>query len=583
MNMTPPSLPYNPTPEFELSDVKIHDLQREQSIFSELLNHEIFKLIGELALGYDMQICLVGGSVRDYCLDQTVSEDLDFLVIHSTPHPSLPNEESGFTETLKAEHIAKTFADTVGGSYVLLDPNFGIHRVVLQVSQSETQGQEPLENLKNESTGLDLGEPSGQTSSTSFTFDFCDALENSLEKDLARRDLTFNAMAVDVVTGVFYDPFDGKEDLIQKRIHLISPINFEEDPLRVLRVFRLAAQLGTQHITDETLTAVRQYYPDLATVAVERIHAEFLKLLNAPDSYSVLVQMGEIGLLEKIFPEMVPMREVPPNGHHHLGLFDHTLELVHQVEDLFSTLSPSFQNWVNRPFNGAYSRMSLIKMACLFHDIGKPATMVQISESQISELQIPEKGREPLTGHSDSLPPLTSEASSSARTVTFHGHDVVSETMTHALCQRLKLSGDMASFIKKLVRWHLYPCQFQLNSPRKSLLRFFRRIGEETPDLLLLALADRFSTRGVDITDAMLEASYQQHIGLFELYEAELANLKRPPLLNGHQVMETLSIGPGPKIKEIQEALIEAAQLGDIQTPEEAIHWLKAQFSEGKS
>ncbi|MBY0404196.1 MAG: HD domain-containing protein [Cyanobacteria bacterium] len=577
MNMTPSSLPLNanPNPDLEMSDYQIHDLKQEPSIFSELLNHEIFKLIGELALGYEMQICLVGGAVRDYCLDKTVSEDLDFLVIHPMPHPSLPDRGNGFTETLKAEHIARTFADTVGGSYVLLDPTFGIHRVVLQVPQNQTQ--EPLENLNYQTPGLDSAEPSGPSPSHSWTFDFCDALENSLEKDFARRDLTFNAMAVDVVTGTFYDPFGGEKDLAEKRIHLISPINFEEDPLRVLRVFRLAAQLGTQHITDETLGAVKRFYPGLASVAVERIHAEFLKLLNAPNAYPVLVQMGEIGLLEEIFPEMVPMREVPPNGHHHLGLFDHTLELVHQVEDLFPTLSPSFQKWVNRPFNGAYSRMSLIKMACLFHDIGKPATMVQISQGQVSEVQTSENSTEPSKTEISS--PLTSEASASARTVTFHGHDVVSETMTHTLCQRLKLSGDMASFIKKLVRWHLYPCQFQLNSPRKSLLRFFRRIGEDTPDLLLLALADRFSTRGVDITEAMLEASYQQHIGLFELYEAELANLKRPPLLNGHQVMETLRIQPGPQIKEIQEALIEAAQLGEIQTPEEAIDWLKAQYS----
>jgi hypothetical protein len=144
---------------------------------------------------------------------------------------------------------------------------------------------------------------------------------------------------------------------------------------------------------------------------------------------------------------------------------------------------------------------------------------------------------------------LEGEAAEAAcRTLTFYGHDVASETLSQAVCQRWRVGNDVAAFLNTLVRWHLYPCQFGPDSPRKSILRLFRRIGEATPDLLLLALADRFSTRGEGITEAVLAASFDQHVWLMTQYEAERATLRLPPLLNGHQVMTLLGLPPGPTV-----------------------------------
>lgn len=490
--------------------------------FEPLLQHNLFRLLSELANGLEARLFLVGGAVRDYVLLEECALDLDFFVLDQ---PALM--------------IAQLFASAVGGRYVLLDETNGIHRVVLRF-QTPASPDSPDSNI---------AEPEGV-----ITFDFSDALENSLERDLARRDLTINAMAVDVLTGEFHDPYQGLTDLQARKIRMISVENLVEDPLRMVRVFRLAAQLGNATIEPETLAAVTTHAALIHRVATERIHYEFLKMLNSNQSFGLLKQMGETGLLEELFPEFRAMRTVPPNEHHHLWLYDHTLELVNQVEQLFETIPAETKARIDLPFNAFASRLSLVKLACLLHDIGKPATMVQVQPED--ENARPEN----------------------TRTVTFYGHDVASEEMTETICQRWKLGNEMADFVKKLVRWHLYPCQFGPDSPRKSILRLFRKIGADTPDLLLLALADRYSTRGPAITPDHLEASFQQHVWLMEQYEAEQATLSLPPLLNGREVMALLEISPGPKVGEILETLKEAHQLGEVTDADQAKAWLLQTF-----
>ena len=107
--------------------------------------------------------------------------------------------------------------------------------------------------------------------------------------------------------------------------------------------------------------------------------------------------------------------------------------------------------------------MGLIKLACLLHDIGKPATMGKKSD------------------------PVHGER------LTFYSHEEVGEKMAEPMLRRLKVSNETRAYIQKLIRWHLYPCQFGPHASRKSVLRFYRRMGEETRDVILLALADRHS------------------------------------------------------------------------------------------
>ncbi len=480
--------------------------QPHHDLIRRALTHPAIVLVNLLARSEGVDLYLVGGAVRDLLLTDNLPLDLDFTL--TTPLGS----------NVSAESFSKLAAERLDGRYVLLDEAFGIHRVVIQ-KENTSEDSEPL------------------------TLDIADALGNDLERDLCRRDLTVNSMAIGL-DGQFYDPFSGVDDLKSKTIRMINEANLVEDSLRMLRVFRFMAQINAKKIDPATLQVVKTHGAKLLESAAERIHYEFLRMLTYPHSFPALKAMGDSGLLEVILPELIETRKIPPNGHHHLMLYDHTLELVNQSERLFRELSENAQADLSLKITPFCSRMAVVKLACLLHDIGKPATM-----------DIREDGRH-----------------------TFYGHDKESEEMTTVIGKRWKLSRGIIGRTQKLVRWHLYPCQFGMDSPRKSVLRFLRRMDDETPDVILLALADRHSTLGPEITDEILKKSTADHLWLLEQYYEESEVLKLPPLLNGKEVMALLELSPGPDIGKAIEALKEVHQLGDVSTADEAKVWLLENF-----
>ncbi len=461
-----------------------------------LLQHETVQAVGRLAQAHGGRAWLVGGAVRDWLHTGNIAHDLDFALVDC-----------------RAETLAKTLADAPGGHLVPLDADFGIHRVVFD------------------------GGP---------VVDLSDALHNDLGRDLARRDLTVNAMALDLHSGELLDPFDGQADLAAGRIRMVSAGNLLEDPLRLLRVFRLAATLGAREIDAATMQVVRDQPQAVWGAAPERIQYELLRLLDATPCFDALQAMADSGLLEAIIPDLTPMRAIGASGFHHLGLFEHSLELVRQCERLLPELPEPTRAWVSRPFNQNFSRLAYLKLACLLHDIGKPAT----------------RGTRLDPDHGERL--------------TFYGHEEVGEQMAGPWLGRLKFGNEARDYVKKLIRWHLYPCQFGPESSRRSVLRFYRRMGAETPDVLLLALADRHSSCGCWISDDEIQKAHDDHIWLMADYAREEPVLKTPRLLSGHDVMAVLGLPPGPHLKPILEALQEAQQLGEISTPEEARAWLSA-------
>ncbi len=464
-----------------------------------LLRHPMIVQVKALAEQADGQAYLVGGAVRDFWLNGVLPNDLDFMLIDC-----------------KAQHLAKALADHNHGHLVPLDWDFGIHRVVFD-------------------DGL--------------TVDFSDALENNMQADLARRDLTINALAIDLRSGELLDPFHGQDDLQKKCVRMVSAENLLDDPLRMLRVFRFAAGIQANEIDPATLEVVRRHGEKIWDSAGERIQYEFFRFLSVERCFPYLQAMADCGLLEVILPDLSAMRKIPGSGFHHLGLFEHTMELVKQAERLMDELPVKTQGWLRQSFTPAVTRFGLVKLACLLHDIGKPDTM--------GEKEDPVHGKR----------------------LTFYGHEELGEQMAGPLLARLKVSNDVRDYLKKLIRWHLYPCQFGPDSPRKSVLRFYRRMGDETPDVVLLALADRHSATGPWLQPGELEAATHAHIWLLENYEAEQVVLKVPRLLNGREVMQLLNVGPGPHLKEMLEAVQEAQQLGEVQTADEARAWLVSKYT----
>lgn len=463
-----------------------------------VLSHPLVGRVRDLCRDNGGSAWLVGGAVRDWLRTGELPEDLDFTLVDC-----------------QADVIAKRLADGEAGHLVPLDWEFGIHRVVF-----------------DDGTVVDLA----------------NALENSLPVDLARRDLTINAMALDLQTGELIDPFHGQSDLEAGLIRMVSEFNLLDDPLRMLRVFRIAATVQANTIDEATLAVIRSNGARIWESAAERIQYEFLRLLSVEKCFPYLEDMADCGILEVLIPDLTPMRTIGSSGFHHLGLFDHTMELVRQAERLIDECPQKTQEWVRQPFTPSVTRFGLIKLGCLLHDIGKPATMG------------------------------TREDAVHGQRLTFYGHEEVGEKMADPLLKRWKVSNEIRAYVKKLIRWHLYPCQFGPDSARKSNLKFYRRMGEDTPDVVLLALADRHSACGDWISQEDFDASHRAHIWLMENYEAEEPVLQQPRLLSGYEVMETLKIGPGPHLKGMLDAVQEAQQLKEISTVDEAKAWLLSRY-----
>ncbi|MEB3286714.1 MAG: HD domain-containing protein [Vampirovibrionales bacterium] len=499
--------------------------QALKGLAENALLQSILPIAGELGA----TLYPVGGCVREAlmgCLPEDgVPDDLDCLII--SPDKDFP----------LARKLAEKISETFNGAFVPLDEEFGIYRVVLQADT----------------------EIKGEALNKRVFLDFSDALGNSLQQDLARRDLTINAMALDLKkpldfeTGILLDPFGGVSDLNTNTIRMVCENNLLEDPLRMLRVFRFAALLESASknpalIDLQTFQVVKAFGEKINTVAAERIQEELYKFFSAKTCFPALLKMAEAGFLEVLFPDMSPMRDIPPNGHHHLGLFEHTLALVKQAERFIDELPESEQRYFHSSFNhSSLTRFGLVKLACLFHDLGKPDTK-DIKQTPTGER------------------------------FTYYGHDQVSAEYTEKICNRLKTGNAIKAHLMHLTRWHLYPCQFGKQSPRKSVLRFYRRMGDATPDVILLALADRFSTLGPDVTQEILQREHENLLWLLENYRLEMASLKQPLLLNGHEIMQALEIAPGPKLKEILLALEEAQQLGEVSTKEAALDWLHLHY-----
>ena len=448
---------------------------------------------------------LVGGTVRDILRvknDAFIPDDRDLILL---------NPSNDFNLTTVTHSLVKN----LNGRLVVLDEDWGIYRVVIP------RNDEP-----------------------DITYDVALAEGNDLTKDLARRDLTINAMAVNVASGELLDSHGGQTDLTEQMLRFVAEKNVVDDPLRLIRLFRFAATLGdAMVITPDSLAIANRHKDLLWKAAPERIQAEWLKLLSARSSFKALIAMADCGLLEVLLPELASGRKIPPNGYHHLSLWDHTLEVFRQAEIVLDWFPELTQGDLLKTSKASVSRFGLIKFACLLHDIAKPDTKA-----------VRDDGR-----------------------FTYYGHDQASETLSKQVCKRLKLSTKQQEAVCFLVRWHLYPCQFNPESSQKSLLRFFRRMGDFTPDLLLLALADRLSATGGGQTQADIDREIKNHLWLMDEYNTLCAaeTLKQPPLLNGNEIMALLDLPPGPKVGEFSSALVEAQQLGEVTSVEGAQIWLK--------
>ena len=453
----------------------------------------------------DYEGYLVGGFVRDLVLGKP-SFDMDFVIVDKD------------TDTLGKE-LTRLFE----GHYFVLDKDTKTTRFVLSD-----------EGAKN------------------YTFDFTSVSKGQIEEDFQRRDFTINALAIDLKKqNYIVDKFGGVNDLKERKIKAIRLENFLDDPLRFLRAFRFATLLNGE-IENETLLFIKNNV-SLRNVAPERIATEIWKIFDNDSCFKYIKQISEIGLLEEIFPETTPMRKVTPNSHHHLWLYDHSVELVKTFEENYSKIPQWAKEELNSPIGNAISptKKGVAKLASFLHDVGKPDTW------EIKKIDEKEKH-------------------------TFYGHDKTGAEIVNNISERMKFSNAITEMLSKLVRYHLRPFQLsQNNQPisERALFRFFRDLGDDTAGLLALAMADLYATLGPEITKENLENGEKLLLFLFEEFrkyrnkETEKAN--KPKLIDGNEIMKLTGLKPSKELGELMKSLDEAIGIGEVKTKEEALEWVK--------
>lgn len=460
---------------------------------------------------------IVGGWLRDQVLGRVPpSVNIDLVV---------PQHALAFAEALAA-HLP--------GAFVPLDEAWGSARLVVTM-------------------------PTGPCE-----LDISDYRAPTLAEDLARRDFTVNAFAVALgdwlrspgQPGPVVDPLRGGEALRQRRLQPCFDGTFAEDPVRILRGFRLAAQLGFA-LDAAALPLMRQAAPALAQVSGERIRDELLAIGATDAAAPAWRGLNDTGALDVLLPELIPGRGLDQGPFHHLDVLSHQLEAVAQADRFLADFA-EFQAPLREPLRAYCAQMlvekrprkSLIKLAALIHDVGKP-----------SSRQVHDDGD-----------------------IWFIGHEHTGAALARPIVERLRLSNQEADMMCQLVLHHLRP-GFLSREPevtRRAVYRFYKELGDHGPACLLEWWADRMATRGTQSRLDQIDEQRRFLESMLENYFFKAAEVVKPPrLLDGNRLMQALQLKPGPLIGQLLEAIEEAQAEGHVATADEALTLARAQLKQG--
>jgi len=475
--------------------------------------------ISDFLTEQDIQSYVVGGFVRDVLLRRNTA-DIDIAA------------------TANALEIAPKLATALGGKYVPLDRINRVGRVILvNKEEPSTKGQWKL--------------------------DFS-TVKGTIEQDLAQRDFTIDAIAVDLsqlgkdYTDVsLIDPFNGWDDLHQGVIRTVAETAFESDAARLLRAVRLAAELGFS-IDKETEALIQRQSYLIARVAGERVREELLRLLTIPQTGHLLPYLDKLGLITAMIPELAQTKGIEQPKEHFWNVFDHSLETViavdfllrqgaweHTSEEVLAATPWSAelaQHFALEVSSGSTRRL-LLKLAALLHDVAKPRTKA-----------IDVGGR-----------------------MRFLGHAKEGAIITTAILERLRFSAKEVKLMETMVRYHLRPGQMSQDGfpSHRAIYRYFRDTGEAGVDILFLSLADHLATRGpqLNMTHWQRHSQTVDYV-LTQRFEQE-ALVVPPKLVDGHDLINIFGMSPGPKIGELLEQVREAQASGELATREEALSYIR--------
>ena len=447
-------------------------------LIGNTLHKEILTTAGNLASQEKLPAYVVGGYVRDRLLGRA-SNDIDIMV---------EGDGIAFAKKLaKKLNVDITVDYDRFGTAFIPHPDLEIEVASARKEEYEADSRKPA------------------------------VTPTTVEEDMSRRDFTINAIAASILPdsfGELYDPFGGIKDLHKGLI--ITPLDpdetFCDDPLRMLRAVRFAAQLQYK-VAPTALESISRNVKRLEIISWERIRDEIIKSLKSDTPSTAFYLMKETGLLAHVFPELDVMSGVKEiNGKSHKDVFIHTLKVVDNAAELTEKMD--------------------VRFAALVHDIAKPRTK-----------------------HFDKK-----------KGWTFHGHDEIGQRMLKKVAQRMKLSNQLRDFLMLLTKLHLRPIALAMEGISDSAVRrVMAEAGEHIDELMILCRAD-ITTKNPKLV--------KKYMGNFERVEDLMKDVKlrdemrafQSPV-RGEEIMKAFSLKPGREVGKIKKIIEEA--ILDCEIPNE--------------
>ncbi|KGG80881.1 CCA tRNA nucleotidyltransferase [Caloranaerobacter azorensis] len=451
----------------------------------------------------DVKIYLVGGYIRDYLLNKS-NEDIDFVVEKD------------------AEIVAKEFAESINGKLITLGGRHKFYRVV--------------DSKRN--VIVDISQLKG----------------NDINEDLLNRDFTINSLAVDIdkiengeiSNENIIDVANGLDDLNKGIIRHVKDNTFEDDPIRMLRAVRFMSQLEFE-LDDTTKRLIKRNKEKIKDMPYERITHELFKLLKYRRTYYYFNYMDRtLNILEEIFPEIEPMREIGKCKYHVVDSLTHSIYTLKVAEDIIYAdgyfedhVRKAYEEHTKKIVASDHTRLDLIKLGAFFHDVGKP-----------SAKKVDETGR-----------------------IRFKGHEITGAEIVKKIAERLKLSIKERDLLYKMVAKHMLPLVLYKNNDvsGKALYGMFSELKEDTLDILLISLADIIATRkllypGEEMGKFKVHIEYMANNYLTRYKEIE----KISNIITGKEIMQKFDLGENVLVGDLLEEVRKAIYYGKISANKEA-------------
>ncbi len=370
-----------------------------------------------------------------------------------------------------------------------------------------------------------------------------------IARDLMDRDFTINALACNLADGDLIDAGGGLTDLKQGLVRMVSSHAFENDPVRLVRAFRMAACFDFE-IETATAAAISTHAAFLQHSAGERIWAELAMILACTQSVKALQQMAQCGLLHVMLPELMALKGCRQNQDHGIDVYGHTLLALDALESIWAGSHKHFsEQAVAVAKTLSRKKRVLLKLALLLHDIGKPSQR-------------------------------TTDASGK---VHFYGHAAIGARMAQSIFERLRLPKRHAQWVRQIIDHHQRPLDLYLGQQhggpsKKALGKFLRQSGAAAPSLILHAMVDNMGKKPGHHRHCTARILFFEQ--LLDAYLKTAAQREAPPLIDGKDLMATFDLYPSPLLGSLLRGIQEARLAGTITHRQQALDWVEAYLNQ---